>query len=150
VYIYVCIYIYIYIFYVYIDICAKYSDFLCNLVEKMWLFNREVRYKIHSGSGLAGSGSEIIYSGSDSGSGKKFRIRPDPDSDPQHWIFRLEWLPYLSKTRRVTWSSRMVLVRGVVPLNSGSLVRGECRLPYLFATTGDGRLTVKKRVVKLS
>jgi hypothetical protein len=38
----------------------------------------------------------------------------------------------------------MVFVRGVVPLNSGSLVRGECRLPYLFATTGDGRLTVKK------
>jgi hypothetical protein len=35
---------------------------------------------------LAGSGSEMIYSGSDSGSGsgKKFRIRPDPD--PQHCL----------------------------------------------------------------
>jgi hypothetical protein len=32
----VCIYIYIYIFYVYIYICAKYSDFLCNLVEKCY------------------------------------------------------------------------------------------------------------------
>ncbi len=82
------LHIYVYIFYVYIYICAKYSHFLCNLVEKMWLFNREVRYKIHSGSGLAGSGSEMIYSGSDSGSGKKFRIRPDPtpDPDPQHWL----------------------------------------------------------------
>jgi hypothetical protein len=29
------LHIYIYIFYVYINICAKYSDFLCNLVEKM-------------------------------------------------------------------------------------------------------------------
>jgi hypothetical protein len=26
----------------------------------------------------------MIYSGSDSGSDKKFRIRPDPD--PQHWF----------------------------------------------------------------
>jgi hypothetical protein len=43
------------------------------LVEKMLLFNREVKYQIHSGSGLAGSGSEMIYSVS--GSGKKFRIR---------------------------------------------------------------------------
>jgi hypothetical protein len=78
------LHIYLYIFYVYIHICAKYSDFLCNLIEKMCLFYRENRYKIHSGSGLAGSGSEMIYSGSDSGSrsGKKFRIRPDPD--PQH------------------------------------------------------------------
>jgi hypothetical protein len=41
----------------------------------------------------------------------------------------------------------MVLVRGVVPLNSGSLVRGECRLPYLFATTGDGRLGEKKELL---
>jgi hypothetical protein len=49
-------------------ICAKYSGFLCNLVEKMWLFNREVRYQV-------GSGSETIYSGSGSGSFKKFRIR---------------------------------------------------------------------------
>jgi hypothetical protein len=55
-----------------------------HFVEKMLLFNREVRYKIHFGSGLAGSGSEMIYSGS--GSCKKFRIRPDPD--PQHWAQR--------------------------------------------------------------
>jgi hypothetical protein len=43
-----------------------------HFVEKMLLFNREVRYKIHSGTGLAGSGSEMIYSGS--GSCNKFRI----------------------------------------------------------------------------
>ena len=60
------LHIYKYIFYVYIYICAKISDFLCNLVEKMWLFNTEVRYQ-------EGSGSETIYSGS--GSFKKFRIR---------------------------------------------------------------------------
>jgi hypothetical protein len=55
-----------------------------HFVGKMSLFNSEVRYQIHSGSGLAGSGSgsETIYSGSDSGSGKKFWIRPD--LDPQH------------------------------------------------------------------
>ncbi len=45
-----------------------------HFVEKMLLFNREVRYKINSGSGLAGlAGSEMISSGS--GSCKKFRIR---------------------------------------------------------------------------
>ncbi len=37
-----------------------------HFVEKMLLFNREVRYQIHSGSC------------------KKFRIRPDPDPGPQH------------------------------------------------------------------
>ena len=65
-----------------------------HFVGKMSLFNREVRYQIHSGSGVAGSGSEMIYSGSDtgSGSGKKFRIRldpdPYPDPDPQHCLCR--------------------------------------------------------------
>jgi hypothetical protein len=43
---------------------AKKSTFLMHFVEKMLLFNREVRYQIHSGSGLAGSGSEMIGSGS--------------------------------------------------------------------------------------
>ncbi len=59
-------------------------------------FIREVLFQIHSESGLPGSISEMIYSGSDSGSesesvsesGKKFRIRPDldptRDPDPQH------------------------------------------------------------------
>jgi hypothetical protein len=59
-----------------------------HFVEKKLLFNREVRYKIHSGSGLAGSGSEMIYSGSESGSCKKFRFWPDPDpvgSGSTHW-----------------------------------------------------------------
>ncbi len=40
-----------------------------HFVVKMFLLNREVRYQIHSGSRLAGSGSKMIYSGSDSGSG---------------------------------------------------------------------------------
>ncbi len=35
-------------------------------------FIREVLFQIHSGQGLPGSGSEMIYSGSDSGSCKKF------------------------------------------------------------------------------
>jgi hypothetical protein len=61
---------------------SQFTVLIVHLVEKMLLFNREVRYQIHSESGLAGSGlagSEMIYSGS----GKTFRIRSDPD--PQHW-----------------------------------------------------------------
>jgi hypothetical protein len=53
---------------------SQFTDLIVHLVEKMFLFNREVRYYIHSGSGLVGSGSKMIYSGSLSGSGKKFRI----------------------------------------------------------------------------
>jgi hypothetical protein len=64
----------IYIYTVYM--CAKYSDFLCIWLNKLdFLTGNKV---------LAGSGSEMIYSGS--GSCKKFRIRPDPDPDPQHWL----------------------------------------------------------------
>ena len=44
------------------------------------------------------------------------------------------------------WSSRKVLVRGVVPLSSGSLVSGEWRLPY-FGRTGDGRLDNTIKIV---
>jgi hypothetical protein len=60
---------------VYICVCAKYSDFLCIWLRKCGLFNREVRYQIHSGSGFAGSGfagsgSEMIYSPPD--------LNPDP------------------------------------------------------------------------
>jgi hypothetical protein len=61
----------------------------------MLLFNREVRYQIHSGSGLAGSGSEMIYSGS----GKKFRIRihntenKDRKPDKNSSLRRLEFMP---------------------------------------------------------
>ena len=44
-------------------------------------FIRDVLMHFHSGSGLPESG--MIFSGSDFGSVKKFRIRPDPD--PQHW-----------------------------------------------------------------
>ena len=69
---------------------SQFTVLIVHLVEKMLLFNREVRYQIHSGSGLAGSESEMIYSGSLSGSGKKFRIQPDPDPypdpDPQHCL----------------------------------------------------------------
>jgi hypothetical protein len=53
-----------------------------HFVEKMLLFNREFGYKIHSGSGLAGSGSEMIYFGSLSGSGSdRIRIR-NTDAKP--------------------------------------------------------------------
>ena len=41
---------------------SQFTVLIVHLVEK--LFNREVKYQIHSGSGLAGSGSEMIYSGS--------------------------------------------------------------------------------------
>jgi hypothetical protein len=60
---------------------SQFTVLIVHLVEKTLLFNREVKYQIRSGSGLAGSGSEMIYSGSwsGSGSGKRFRIRPDPD-----------------------------------------------------------------------
>ncbi len=42
-----------------------------------------------SGSEMIDAGSEMIYSASDSGSSKKFRIRPDPtpDPDPQRWLY---------------------------------------------------------------
>jgi len=43
---------------------SQFTVLIVHLVEKMLLFNREVKYQIHSGSGLAGSGSEMIYSGS--------------------------------------------------------------------------------------
>jgi hypothetical protein len=43
---------------------SQFTVLIMHFVEKMFLFNREVRYQIHSGSGLAGSGSEMIYSGS--------------------------------------------------------------------------------------
>ncbi len=43
---------------------SQFTVLIMHFVEKMLLFNREVRYQIYSGSGLAGSGSEMIYSGS--------------------------------------------------------------------------------------
>ncbi len=61
------------------SILCQFTVLIVHLLKKMWLFTREVRFQIHSVSGVAGS--KMIYSGSDSGSGsdKKFRIRPDPD-----------------------------------------------------------------------
>jgi hypothetical protein len=43
---------------------SQFTVLIVLLVENMLLFNREVGYQIHFGSGLAGSGSEMIYSGS--------------------------------------------------------------------------------------
>jgi hypothetical protein len=43
---------------------SQFTVLIVHLVEKILLFNRVVRYQINSGSGLAGSGSEMIYSGS--------------------------------------------------------------------------------------
>jgi hypothetical protein len=42
---------------------SQFTVLIVHLAEKMLLFNMEVWYQIHSGSGLAGSGSEMIYSG---------------------------------------------------------------------------------------
>jgi hypothetical protein len=39
---------------------SQFTVLIVHLVEKMLLFNREVRYQIHSGSGLAGSGSTTL------------------------------------------------------------------------------------------
>jgi hypothetical protein len=60
---------------------SQFTVLIVHFVEKMLLFNRKVRYQIHSGSGLDGSGSEMIYFGS----GKKFQIRiRQKVPDPQH------------------------------------------------------------------
>ncbi len=64
VYIYVCIYLYIYIFYVYIYLCAEYSDFLCNLVEKCDFLTEKLGIKPDPDP-------------------KRFIPDPDP-ADPQH------------------------------------------------------------------
>jgi hypothetical protein len=78
-------------------------------------FITEVLFHIYSEKGLPGSGSEMIYYGSDfgSGSGKKFRIQPDPNPtpapDPQHfsqldWPFNVYYYIFL----RFEWSATML------------------------------------------
>ncbi len=110
VYVHICVHLHIYkyIYYVYKYICAKFSDFLWNLVEKMWLFNTEIRYQ-------EGSGSETIYSGS--GSFKKFRIRPDPD--PQHCRQHtlLDGHFYLNVVTQISRFSNQVTVHNSTFLN---------------------------------
>ncbi len=108
-----------------------------HFAEKMLFFNREVRYQIHSESGLAGSGSETIYSGS--GSCKKFRIRIHNTefmtlsasfgsaAGHQVWLFMTSSCPRGSAawlTRSLAPSTPVILIHDVI---SSTRKRGRTR-----------------------
>jgi hypothetical protein len=83
-----------------------------------WPLDQEVWYQIYSWSVLAGSGSEMIYS--ESGSGKKFGIRPDP----QHGMYISKYLGLASREVGISCCKQASWWREVTEGNNLRLILG--------------------------